>query len=155
RIAKAVRAIGRGGLLADAARLSARPRAGLSHRVLRRGETVRSAPGRTRAAPGAAIRRGGALPGLSEPVLLLPPRLRVHRRGLARDLAFARRVERGFREARLAPVGVDMGCDVGPVPLVRQRRSDLLWLRLGNDASRSRVSRDLHGKREDGAEPDP
>ena len=58
---------------------------------------------------------------------------------MAGDRALGRRARRAFGEAGLAPLGADVGSDVGPLSVLRERRADLLRLRLGNDAPRGGV----------------
>src|SRR6185369_6082650 len=54
--------------------------------------------------------------------------------------------------AGICRLGVGVGADVAALPLVRERRADVLQLRLGDAAARNRFRRDLPGRLDDRAE---
>src|SRR5438477_4773144 len=131
------------GLLAGAPRDRARHRRDLLHRLPRRAPAVHPAPGRPRAAPGPAVHRLRAVPVITEPVplpVLGPPAPRV-RVGRDRPQPPARRGHPGWLAARARDDPVDR--PLGALPLDRERRADLLQLRVGDAPPRGGLPRDL------------
>src|SRR5712692_5481134 len=131
------------GLLAGAPGGRARHRRDLFRRVPGRAPAVHPALGRARPPAGDAVHRVRAVPDLTEPVppaLLRPPAPHV-RLGGPRPQRARRRGYPRLLAARGRTAPLDRA--VGALPLDRERRSDLLQLRLGDAAPRGRLPRDL------------
>src|SRR5260221_1962686 len=136
-----------GRLLAGASALPARPRGDLPGRVPRHAPSVPASPRRARAAAGAGVPRGGPFHGVAEHLSL------ALLRPLARDRVLDRSRAGGCGRARCPRSRADADRDarvvraVGAVPVHRQRRADLLLVRLGDAALRDRIPRHLPRQR--------
>src|SRR5438309_1318802 len=139
------RRVGAARLLAESARVLAWAGGHLPDRVPGGAQPVPATVGRTRAAAGAALYGACAVSTQPEPVL---PALFGSAAGvgcLARHVAVSRDRGRAGRRVAADPVDGGLAGGMGAVPVDRQRRPDVLRLRLGVAAARSGVLRRLPG----------
>ena len=124
----------------------------LLHRLPRCGEPVRAAARRARAAAGAGVGarrcRSARRPASSTCFPPTPPSARLRGSGLALSAGGAL-TGLASRAGSWATAAV-WALALAALPLVRQRRPDLLRLRLGNAPARDGVPRDLSRRAHDG-----
>ncbi len=134
--------------------LAVRARAGahLLHRLPGCGKPVRAAARRAGAAACAGVGAPGTIPGLAQPLLPVSHGRGLPHRCLVGPRALGSGVDGPDQPRRQRSDGRGVGAPLAALPLVRQRRPDLLRLRLGNATPRDGVPRDLSGRAHHGTE---